>query len=82
MTLPDERYRAIKQARRLLEELCDSKLTPRVAVGIRDRARGALRHYPSEYEMDQAAKLAPMVFQKEMEPLYRMIKQQEIGNGK
>jgi hypothetical protein len=82
MTLPDERYRAIKQARQLLEELCDYKLTPRVAVGIRDRARGALRHYPSEWEMDQVTKLAPTVFQKEMEPLYRMIKQQEIDNGK
>ena len=44
MTLPDERYRAVMQAKRLLEELCDPKLTPRVAGGIRDRARGALRH--------------------------------------
>ena len=77
MTLPDERYRAVMQAKRLLEELCDPKLTPRVAVGIRDRARGALRHYPIEWDMQRAALQAPDVFQERMEPLYRMIKQYE-----
>lgn len=77
MTLPDERYRAIKQARRLLEELCDSKLTPRVSAGIRDRARGALRHYPSEWEMKAAAKASPEIFQEYMEPVYKMIKKYE-----
>lgn len=63
MTLPDERYRSIQQARRLLEELCDPKMTPRVASGIRDRARGALRHYPSDWDMDRAAHAAPGVFE-------------------
>ena len=77
MTLPDERYRAIMQAKRLLEELCDPKLTPRVAGGIRDRARGALRHYPSEFEMKQTALHAPHIFQEKMEDLYRMVKQYE-----
>jgi DNA-binding protein Fis len=77
MTLPDERYRAVMQAKRLLEELCDPKMTPRISAGIRDRARGALRHYPSDWDMQNAANLAPIVFQKEMEPLYRMVKQYE-----
>lgn len=63
MTLPDERYRAVEQARRLLLELCDPKLTPRVAAGIRDRARGALRHFPSTWDMDRAAHHAPSVFE-------------------
>ena len=75
MTLPDERYRAVMQARRLLEELCDPKLTPRVASGIRDRARGALRHFPTDYDMKRAEELAPQVFEERMEPVYRMVKQ-------
>ena len=75
MTLPDERYRSILQAKRLLEELMNPKLTPRVAAGIRDRARGALRHYPSEYDMKRAAQTSPDIFQEQMEPLHRMILQ-------
>ena len=73
MTLPDERYRSIMQARRLLQELCDPKLTPRVAAGIRDRARGALRHYPSEWDMQRAARMAPDVFAEQMEDLHRFV---------
>ena len=73
MTLPDERYRSILQARRLLEELCDPKLTPRVAAGIRDRARGALRHYPNDWDMKCAAEAAPTVFQERMEDLHRFV---------
>ena len=73
MTLPDERYRSIMQAKRLLQELCDPQLTPRLAAGIRDRARGALRHYPSEYDMQRAAQAAPEVFQERMEDLHRFV---------
>jgi hypothetical protein len=81
VTLPDERYRSIIQARRLLQELCDPKMTPRVAAGIRDRARGALRHYPSEYELDQIEQFAPHIVQQRMEPLYKMIKQHEMAES-
>jgi len=73
MTLPDERYRSVLQARRLLEELCSPQLTPRVAAGIRDRARGALRHYPSEYDLKRAAQTSPEVFQERMEDLHRFV---------
>jgi hypothetical protein len=73
MTLPDERYRSIMQAKRLLEELCSPTLTPRVAAGIRDRARGALRHYPSEYDMQRAAESCPEVFAERMEDLHRFV---------
>ena len=73
MTLPDERYRSIMQAKRLLQELCDPKLTPRIAAGIRDRARGALRHYPGEYDMQRAAESCPEVFQERMEDLHRFV---------
>lgn len=59
MTLPDERYRAIKQGRKLLEELCDPGRTPRVPSVVRDRARGALRHYPNDWELDAISHRVP-----------------------
>ena len=59
MTLPDERYRALKQGKKLLEELCDPGKTPRVPSIVRDRARGALRHFPSDYELERMAEKCP-----------------------
>lgn len=64
MTLPDERYRAIKQGKKLLEELCDPGKTPRVPSIVRDRARGALRHYPNDYELDIMAEQCPDLLDK------------------
>jgi hypothetical protein len=64
MTLPDERYRAIKQGKKLLEELCDPGKTPRVPSIVRDRARGALRHYPNDYELDMIAASCPDMLDK------------------
>lgn len=64
MTLPDERYRALKQGKKLLEELCDPGKTPRVPSIVRDRARGALRHYPSDYELDKMAENNPDLLDK------------------
>ena len=75
MTLPDERYRAVVQTRRFLLDLCNPEHTPRVSKLVRDTARAMLRHYPSDFEMQAAAELAPHVFQEKMEPLYRMVKQ-------
>ena len=77
MTLPDERYRAVIAAERMLKDLLDPRATPRVHSSIRDRARAVLRHYPSKWDMDRASAAAPDVFQEQMEPLYRMIKQHE-----
>jgi hypothetical protein len=65
MTLPDERYRAIKQGKKLLEELCDPGKTPRVPSIVRDRARGALRHYPNDYELDKMAEQSPDLLDKQ-----------------
>jgi len=77
MTLPDERYRAVIQTRRFLLDLCNSQHTPRVPKLVRQTARDMLRHYPSDWEMQTAAREAPQVFQERMEPLYRMVKQHE-----
>jgi len=51
MTLPDERYRAIKMAREFLWSLLDRSATPRVPKEIRLRARSVLKHYPGEFDM-------------------------------
>lgn len=63
MTLPDERYRAVLAADQFLQDLMDSRKTPRVPRAIRERARSVLRHYPSKWDMDRAATAADHVFQ-------------------
>jgi len=77
MTLPDERYRAVQQTKKFLIDLCRPKRTPRVPKDIRQLANSLLRHYPSDWDMEQAAEGAPQIFQEQMEPLYRMVKQYE-----
>jgi len=59
MTLPDERFRALKQSKKLLEELCDPGKTPRVPSIVRERARGVLRHFPNDYELERIADQCP-----------------------
>ena len=70
MTLPDERYRAIKQGKKLLEELCDPGKTPRVPSLIRDRARTALRHYPNDWELESIAEKCPDILDKQTINVY------------
>ena len=70
MTTPDERYKAIKQAKKLLEELCDPGRTPRVPSLVRDRARGALRHLPSDFEIDQITTGCPELLDKQTFTVY------------
>jgi len=74
MTLPDERYRSVVQTRRFLLKILT---TPRVPKAVKDEARSMLRHYPSDWDMQRTARMAPDMFQEQMEPLYRMIKQHE-----
>lgn len=78
MTLPDERYRAVMWASKFLQELAyDRKKYPRIPKVVRQEAYSILRHYPSSWDLDQAERGAPDVFQKRMEPLYRLVKQYE-----
>ena len=70
MTLPDERYRAIKQGKKLLEELCDPGKTPRVPSIVRDKARAALRHYPQDLEIDMIADKCPELLDKQPINIY------------
>ena len=77
MTLPDERYRAIRLAESFLQDLCNCRQTPRVPRVIRERARSILRHYPTAWDLDRLAEKSPDVIIREMEPVYRMIRQYE-----
>ena len=77
MTLPDERYRAVKFAQDFLSRLAGGEY-PRVPKAVRGEARSILRHYPSTWDMQRTARMAPDVFQEQMEPLYRMIKQRDL----
>ena len=47
MTLPDERYRAVKQAEQFLKRLAGGEYL-RVPKAVRDEARALLRHYPNQ----------------------------------
>ena len=73
MTLPDERYRAVVATRRFLLDLCNTQHTPRVPKLVRETARSMLRHYPSDYEMQRTARMAPDVFAERMDDLHKMV---------
>ena len=74
MTLPDERYRAVKWADAFLKRLAGGHYA-RTPKAVRDEARSILRHYPSDYDMNRAAEGAPEVFQERMEDLHRFVAQ-------
>jgi len=77
MTLPDERYRAVREAENFLRDLLDTKKTPRVPANIRRQAYSILRHYPSSWDLDRVSERSPEVFQARMDPLTRMVMQYE-----
>lgn len=58
-------------------ELLSPHQTPRVPKLIRNRASGLLRHWPDNYHLEEMCRAMPQHFAKEMEPLYRMVKQYE-----
>jgi|TARA_A200000159_G_scaffold67754_1_gene62691 hypothetical protein len=60
--MPCERKWAIDNARIFLYNLLDPKKTPRIPKAIRLEAGRCLKHYPGEYYMEEAQKLAPEVF--------------------
>ena len=74
MTLPDERYRAVKWAEGFLSRLACGHYA-RTPKAVRDEARSILRHYPKVWDMNRAAEAAPDVFQEHMEDLHRFVAQ-------
>lgn len=77
MTLPDERYRAVKIAREFLQNVANSSGYTRVPSKVRKDAFAILRHFPNEWDMTTAVRLAPEVFQENIEPVQRLIMQYE-----
>ena len=63
MTLPCERYLAIKRTENFLKDLMDPKKTPRVPKEIRKQAYYCLRHYPRRYDIDLLATKCPEVLE-------------------
>jgi hypothetical protein len=61
MTMPDERYRAMVESLKLIEDLLIPQVTPRVPREIRERARWIMRHHPNRYELENLANHAPSV---------------------
>lgn len=74
MTLPDERYRAVIETQKFLVDILS---TPRVPKAIKDRAKWCLRHYPTKYDIDEAADKIPEIFATKIEPVTRLFKQYE-----
>ena len=64
MSTAEDRYRAIKQSRKMLEELCDPGKTPRVPSMVRDRARSILKHFPTDYDLDRLSENSPDLLEK------------------
>ncbi len=54
MTIPVERTRSIGKARDFLRSLLDPKKTPKVPKWVRREAYWALRHFPSDYDIERA----------------------------
>ena len=79
MTLPDERYRALRWAESFLQDLLDPSKTPRVPKSVRAQARSVLRHYPGQYYIEEIARRAPDIVTPRMEELHRFIKQGEVN---
>ena len=72
MTLPDERYRAVKHTEEFLLRLAGGHYA-RVPKAVREEARRLLRHYPTPFDMQRVIQAAPEVFQERMEDLHRFI---------
>jgi len=81
MTLPDERYRSLVHTKRFLMELLSPATTPRVPRAIRQRAHALLRHWPDDYHLHEITRQLPQHFAEQMEPLHRMVLQQEIARN-
>lgn len=62
MTTPDERLRAIVQAREFLEDLCNGSRAETVPEAVRREARRVLRHFPRDEVLHVAAMALPQWF--------------------
>jgi len=62
MTMPDERTRAVLQAREFLQELATGEWACPLPLGVRREAQRLLRHFPRENDMELAHLALPTWF--------------------
>ena len=62
MTLPDEKYRALRCGHQMLLDLLNPKITPKVPKYVRQRALSVLRHYPNSYHFAKIVEKLPEDF--------------------
>ena len=58
-------------------ELQSPHTTPRVPKIIRQRARSLLKHWPEDFHLEMMTIEMPRYFAKDIDPLYKMVKQYE-----
>jgi hypothetical protein len=63
MTIPIERYYSLANTQDFMLDLMDPKKTPGIPRAIRRRAASCLRHYPSDYYLQEMAKQYPNLIQ-------------------
>ncbi len=80
MALPDERYRAIRETRRFLQDLASGINTPGVPKVIRSQAHALLRHYPGDYDLDQLVRAAPDVVAHRLDPFVEFVVSKDRAN--
>ncbi len=59
MTLPYERLRSIKTARDILIDLINKPNGRYSAEGLKSVAKSALRHFPTDYDLEQLSDKCP-----------------------
>lgn len=69
MTTPRERSNSLVRTREFLRRLLDRTLTPRVPKAIREQAYWCLRHFPADFDINEAAKKSPEIFGRVKEKL-------------
>jgi hypothetical protein len=62
MTTPNERTRSLKLAQNFLLKILDPKKSPKVPKAIREEAASILKHYPTDFHIDEAGRMCPEFF--------------------
>ena len=65
MTTPDERLISIIRARDFIRSLTDPRQTPKIPSNIRKEAAYRLRHFPSEFYLEQLRQACPDILGEE-----------------
>jgi hypothetical protein len=53
MTLPDEMFNSLRVARSFMTEMLDPAVYPKLPKQVRMAARARLKHFPTEYDINQ-----------------------------